>query len=94
MPSVASTGIETPTSTSMLQRIEDVPTGPNLIVGKSKGIQTEELSQLESPHAKQDYKSWSNLFTENKLAERGMELNYIAPIIMAGEKVAQLPRKG
>lgn len=31
MPSVASTGVETPTGTS-IQRIEDAPAGPNSIV--------------------------------------------------------------
>lgn len=42
---------------------------------------------LEAP------KIWTKLFTENKLATRGRELSYIAPIIIEGEKVSQLQQE-
>ncbi|KAH0644840.1 hypothetical protein KY284_032724 [Solanum tuberosum] len=34
--------------------------------------------------------SWANLFATNRLAARGMNLNYIAPIIVEGEKVVEI----
>ncbi|KAH0659286.1 hypothetical protein KY290_028847 [Solanum tuberosum] len=35
-------------------------------------------------------KPWVNLFSTNRLAERGMNLNYIALIIVEGEKVVEI----
>lgn len=35
-------------------------------------------------------KSWANLFATNRLATRGMDLIYIAPIIVEGEKVVEI----
>ncbi|KAH0685684.1 hypothetical protein KY290_017201 [Solanum tuberosum] len=35
-------------------------------------------------------KPWANLFSTNRLAARGMNLNYIAPIIVEGEKVVEI----
>lgn len=37
--------------------------------------------------------NWANLFTTNKFAAKGMELEYVAPMIVEGEVVAQLQQE-
>ncbi|KAG5632243.1 hypothetical protein H5410_003960 [Solanum commersonii] len=33
---------------------------------------------------------WTNLFATNRLATKGMNLNYISPVIIDGEKVVKI----
>ncbi|KAK4718353.1 hypothetical protein R3W88_016691 [Solanum pinnatisectum] len=54
--------------------------------GKNMGNAQRKLNLLEvTPE-----KPWANLFFTNRLAGRGMNLNYIAPIIVEGEKVVEI----
>lgn len=38
-------------------------------------------------------RNWANLFSSNRLASRGMNLKYVAPMIQDGENIAQLRKE-
>lgn len=62
-------------------------------IGKIATKETIDAQRKLNMAAKKERKSWANLFTGNRFAAKGMDLEYIAPLIQDGVKVVQLQKE-
>lgn len=60
----------------------------NTIAQATEGAQIK-LHREQKPPTK----AWVNLFEANKMASKGMELKFIPPMIIEGEKVVELAQE-
>ncbi|KAK6786258.1 hypothetical protein RDI58_014783 [Solanum bulbocastanum] len=67
--------------------LQQILLGSNGTVTQGKPHNTQRKLELNGEDVN---KSWANLFATNRLATRGMNLNYIPPVIVDGKKVMEI----